>query len=641
MSEKINLLHSKWKSIESLIRGTPLTYKGHRVEDDYVFQALTMLIVVWDDCVPQSPLSSQFNRWWSYVRKLDLFDLIDMLVRTGDHILQLFEQDVKTDYDSFKHCQNEENPHWGAICGPIRTLIAGAIKGNPDSLRRTLQCLWFLKKLNIKSDTLEDEALQKYLDAEHDFQPLEYTLEEKEIIERWFPKSDATRLYEKARPHHGNGATRDAGSDLMSKYTMLRNDRLLSCLCKSTGVDTWPVETIERCSRVSFVPKSYKTYRTISAEPASLMWYQEGFQTAIREYIREAVPDLSRRYDPFDQVPNQLLAQDGSTIYRDQYSMVTVDLSAASDSITRWLVKAWFSTSSLYLPMRATRSYCTELPNGEKIRLKKFAPMGNGLTFDVESITFAAIAVAAIMDAGVNPKYSRFRVYGDDIVIEKKFYPFLAKRLERNGFKLNSEKSFVGTGPLRFRESCGEFFLNGYNVTPLFLSKFFNGFGEKGRPWQPQAIDLCNLCEKMQVFSLRRWILSRYLLNGSTPPPIFSDQSNGVWSTDPTNYHLVRKWDKGLQCAYYVNGGLVTHYGEYDDYGEVGEFMLYEWLRLAEERPNRDLLQEEPVIVPRPLVQSASCNMKFPIELHKHRLPKGCRMFMKSAVEWTWKKSYL
>jgi hypothetical protein len=89
--------------------------------------------------------------------------------------------------------------------------------------------------------------------------------------------------------------------------------------------------------------------------------------------------------------------------------------------------------------------------------------MGNGFTFELESLLFYAIAKATAYFTGTSGTIS---VYGDDIIIPSQMYHDLTFVLKILGFSVNPDKSF-SEGP--FRESCGGHFYNGTRVTPFYI----------------------------------------------------------------------------------------------------------------------------------------------------------------------------
>lgn len=92
--------------------------------------------------------------------------------------------------------------------------------------------------------------------------------------------------------------------------------------------------------------------------------------------------------------------------------------------------------------------------------------MGNGYTFELESLIFLSLTRAACDVFGVNS--SDVSVYGDDIICPSDVVPLLIQVLNLVGFEVNHSKSFVA-GP--FRESCGKDWFLGELVRPLFIKK--------------------------------------------------------------------------------------------------------------------------------------------------------------------------
>lgn len=199
-------------------------------------------------------------------------------------------------------------------------------------------------------------------------------------------------------------------------------------------------------NRVEFVPKSWKTSRTIACEPAGNLPFQLAFDSYVKRRLRRRGIDLS------DQTRNQRLAKEGSVTGK----FATLDLSMASDTLA-------FNTVSWLLPYPWFKYLCdVRCPFGKGsfgvTRYAKFSSMGNGATFALETLIFASACYA------VGAK--EFSVYGDDIIIETELYGSLVRFLRFLGFSVNAEKSFH-EGP--FRESCGTDYLSGRLVTPFYL----------------------------------------------------------------------------------------------------------------------------------------------------------------------------
>jgi len=208
-------------------------------------------------------------------------------------------------------------------------------------------------------------------------------------------------------------------------------------------------------SKIITVPKNYKKERTIAVEPCMNMFVQKGIGMLIRRSLRRVGVDLN------DQTRNQRLARVGSL----SGLLATVDLSMASDTVSKEIVRLllppdWFSA------LDACRSHKGYLPSGELITFEKFSSMGNGFTFELESLIFWALC-SAVLDHR-RSKDRRLAVYGDDIVIETASVPLLFEVLEFAGFKPNVKKTHVqGT----FRESCGKHYLAGDDVSPFYVKR--------------------------------------------------------------------------------------------------------------------------------------------------------------------------
>jgi hypothetical protein len=244
-----------------------------------------------------------------------------------------------------------------------------------------------------------------------------------------------------------------------------RNNALLS-VCAIKSIPLWAahmesqfgpdahnwVKVVEG-SKVTTVAKTAETDRCIAIEPDMNMFIQKGIGSLIRSALRSAGIDLN------DQTLNQKLAKIGSTTG----SLSTIDLASASDSIALELVRLllphdWFEAMCL------CRSEYGILPNGVKHRFEKISSMGNGYTFELESLIFWALSKAVIDLTGVSDR--RLGVYGDDLIIHNSVADILIDLLAYCGFTTNKSKTFL-SGP--FRESCGKHYFYGEDVTPFYI----------------------------------------------------------------------------------------------------------------------------------------------------------------------------
>ena len=203
-------------------------------------------------------------------------------------------------------------------------------------------------------------------------------------------------------------------------------------------------------NRVTFVPKTATTERAIAIEPLVNIYAQLGLGKMIRRRLK-LIADI----DLDDQSVNQQLAKEGSI----RGFLSTIDLSSASDTISREVVRnllpeGWFSRLDI------CRSKIGVL-DGSPFRYEKFSSMGNGFTFELESLIFWALSFAACVISGTPPMVS---VYGDDIIVPSDAFDNLEEILSFFGFTLNKRKSFKNGS---FRESCGKDFYDGCDVRPF------------------------------------------------------------------------------------------------------------------------------------------------------------------------------
>lgn len=206
---------------------------------------------------------------------------------------------------------------------------------------------------------------------------------------------------------------------------------------------------------LGFVPKSSTSLRAICVEPNDMTYLQKGYGNYIRNRLRLAGLDLSNQ-----QKINGDFARRGSV----DGSFATIDLKSASDTIScafayEVLPLEWFERL-----FKLTCRY-TKLPGGNLIRNEKFSSMGNGFTFELETVLFYCIAKAV---RRLHGSKEQVQVYGDDIIVSTEISDDVMSSLSLSGFTANLSKTFT-EGP--FRESCGYDWFEGTNVRPHFLKK--------------------------------------------------------------------------------------------------------------------------------------------------------------------------
>lgn len=246
------------------------------------------------------------------------------------------------------------------------------------------------------------------------------------------------------------------------------------------------------------VPKKTDIDRVACKEPDLNMFIQKGIGGYFRKCLRRTGINLN------DQSINRSLAQSGSVT--DELS--TLDLSSASDSVTSELVSL-FLPEIWYTLLDSVRSPVTLLPDGEEHLNQMFSSMGNGFTFELESLIFLVIARAVnrlLVTPGV------ISIYGDDIICPRETADLLSYVLGYFGFRVNLDKSFV-SGPIR--ESCGGHYYLGRDITPFYL-----------RGPIVTLVDLIDVANKLREWGTRDWykVVNPYIediwlwLKGYVPP---------------------------------------------------------------------------------------------------------------------------
>ena len=205
-------------------------------------------------------------------------------------------------------------------------------------------------------------------------------------------------------------------------------------------------------SRTTTVPKNAKTDRLIAVEPHLNILVQKGIGGLLRDRLRLFGINLET------QCWNQFLASKAS-----DWDLATVDLSMASDTICHRLVKELLPWEWYQFLMLARTDFT--VVDGNRVALSKFSSMGNGYTFELETLIFKAACDV------VGSHKDLTSVYGDDIIVEKRCYSDLIDLLNFLGFKANDKKTFhEGV----FFESCGTDWYQGRDVRPFFLRGVYN-----------------------------------------------------------------------------------------------------------------------------------------------------------------------
>lgn len=372
-----------------------------------------------------------------------------------------------------------ESGEWGQLvdlaCNPLDYisrehfeldyLVTETLKKNPrlplkiDTKRVAIEKFF-------QSETRCRETNDRFLNLGSEPSPHLTTLESHR---RWMAKilgpltsSTLNRVEESMR--FGPGATTSQSGIVtkgvkFSSRTLDVTPRLVAPFTLSRPV-SWPIVdlNVKKGSKMTTVPKNAKTDRVICIEPDLNIFVQLGIGAVIRDRLLKFGIDLR------SQLRNQDLAK---RAYTDELS--TIDLKAASDTISYEVVKTllperWFEL--LLLP----RCDYTSLKGFGDIPLEKFSSMGNGYTFELETLIFYT-AILAVGGEGL--ELDDVGTYGDDIVCPRSISGELADYLNFLGFELNAEKTFIEGN---FFESCGRDYFRGHDVRPFFLRSTHHDF---------------------------------------------------------------------------------------------------------------------------------------------------------------------
>jgi hypothetical protein len=228
--------------------------------------------------------------------------------------------------------------------------------------------------------------------------------------------------------------------ELYPFYRTILGDRWWEHLRKPVIVDG---------SKFTTVPKNAKTDRGIAIEPTLNIYVQLGIGALIRKRLAYFGLDLNT------QENNRYLA---SIAYTE--GLATIDLSMASDLISWKTVMSLLPPRWFDLLLLAKSDFMSV--EGVSVELEKFSSMGNGFTFELETLIFASVVRSVV------PKklHHLTSVYGDDIIVPQTYANDVIESLKFLGFKVNLKKSFLAGS---FFESCGSDWFKNHSVRPFYL----------------------------------------------------------------------------------------------------------------------------------------------------------------------------
>ena len=224
-------------------------------------------------------------------------------------------------------------------------------------------------------------------------------------------------------------------------------------------MSTYPNRSAPRLilgDRFVTVPKDATKHRGICVGPSMNVTYQLCVGSFIRSRLSKHGIDLT-----YGQSLHQRLAELASMTL----DLATIDLSSASDTVASSLVELvlpgdWFDL------LDALRCKYTLIDKSWR-KLEKFSAMGNGYTFELETLLFYTLALT--VGECLNVHLNTVKVYGDDIIVDTSIAKELVTALRFFGFIPNSRKTFIDGTP--FRESCGGDYYRGHNVRSYYLER--------------------------------------------------------------------------------------------------------------------------------------------------------------------------
>ena len=295
-------------------------------------------------------------------------------------------------------------------------------------------------------------------------------------------------------------------------------------------------DTIE-CSLVA-VPKDSRGPRLICVHPAEAIWVQQGLRRNLERAIESPCSPCHGRITFRDQGTNGKIAL-SSSITREY---CTLDLKEASDRISPKLVEFLFGTYA-YDKLSCCRATRVKLLDNRVIELKKWAPMGNCLTFPVQSLLFFSLVVSGIRCRyGVN--CNDVYVFGDDIIFPSVYYDGALNALVRAGLIPNTDKTFRRGF---FRESCGVDAFNGIDVTPHRLKRI-------DVTTNTGALSVCSIAKAMKLDGYRLTSDALYGVVSETfglLPISNNPDGQGIYRYEPGFVNMF-KYEKSLR----FNGDL-------------------------------------------------------------------------------------
>lgn len=312
--------------------------------------------------------------------------------------------------------------------------------------------------------------------------------------------------------------------------TILEGDPILNRIVKRLRINPEHATLRQVFLVLENVPKTWKVHRSITPLALLDLFYTYGVGRVVQRRLKEHGLDIRH-------------LQDRHRKWVKKFSLTcthaTADMSVASDSITIDLLNAILPRPWFNLVKFATTKQV--MVGNTLCYTESVLPMGNGMTFPVETLVFYCIIKAIGNLAGVRGIYS---VFGDDLVYPSRLHNYVYQVFPELGLTLNLEKTFVS---FPFRESCGEDFYRGVAVRSFYLKneESFTLQGARAEAFIYKTINgLLRRWDEHEIpmtlsYLLRQLTLLRFEV--LRVPPTFPDTS-GIKVDDPTHHLLGDFW---------------------------------------------------------------------------------------------------
>ena len=306
-------------------------------------------------------------------------------------------------------------------------------------------------------------------------------------------------------------------------------------------------------SRLIAVPKTQKGPRLIASEPVAHQWIQQALKRELERMVEQSA--LRHSISFRSQEPSRSAALDASRTGR----RATIDLSSASDRLSLWTIERVFrSHGDLLQAFHAARTRwlinTIDKKQPKYIVLRKFAPQGSALTFPVQSIVYALVAITAVLHCrqwkldktSIDVAARQVRVFGDDIIVPVDVAGVLTELLTELGLKVNQSKTFTRGN---FRESCGMDAYDGVDVTPAYVLEVC----DKTRPESVESsVESSNNFHRKGFWNTAAYLQSTVPWELRKRIPTVSSDSGAFGFTSFTGNRyggLKGRWNRDLQRA--------------------------------------------------------------------------------------------